>query len=119
MSLRSRVRQLARRVESSPVGRAFRWVMVTPGDGPAITRDESGYATALRVPWSANQDPEAALTGEQRAAIRPGDRLIVICMPAGTDLGSQDNGQPHGIHPNGPDGRGDRTLARSGASAGA
>jgi hypothetical protein len=119
MSLKSRVQQLVKRLDLSAAGRDFRWVTVMPGDGLAITRDESGYATALRVPWSASEDPEAALTGEQRAAIRPGDRLIVICMPAGTDLGSQDNGQPHGIHPNGPDGRGDRTLARSGASAGA
>ena len=119
MSLRSRVRQLARRVESSPVGRDFRWVMVMPGDGPAITRDEPGYATALRVPWSASEDPEAALTGEQRAAIRPDDRLIVITMPAGTDSGPEDNAPSHGSLLSGQDGRGDRAAARSGALAGA
>jgi hypothetical protein len=80
MSLRSRVQQLERRVVPSAAGRGFRWVMVEPGNGPTIVRDESGFATALRVPQSAGEDPEAALTDEQRAAVRPGDRLIIICM---------------------------------------
>jgi hypothetical protein len=85
MSLRSRVEQLARRVGPPDAGRGSRWVMVEPGDGPAIVRDESGYALSLRVPRSAGRDPEAALTAEQRAAIRSGDRLIVVCMPDDPD----------------------------------
>ena len=60
-----------------------------------------------------------ALTAEQRAAIRPGDRLIVVCMPVGADPDPKDNAPPHGCHLNGLDGPGDRTLARSGALAGA
>jgi hypothetical protein len=117
MSLRSRVQLLARRVGPSSVGRGFRWVMIEPGDGPAIVRDESGYALSLRVPRSAGEDPEAALTAEQRAAIRPGDRLIVVCMPVGND--PEDNDPLNGIHLHGPKGRGDRTPDRSGALAGA
>jgi hypothetical protein len=119
MSLRWRVQQLARRVGPSAAGPGFRWVMVEPGDGPAIVRDELGYALSLRVPRSAGQDPEAALTSEQRSAIRPGDRLIVVCMPAGNDPGPAESDPPHGNQLNGPDDRGDRPPARSGALAGA
>jgi hypothetical protein len=94
MRLRSRVVLLARLVGPSAAGRGFRWVMVEPGDGPAIARDESGYASALRVPRAAGRDPEAALTAEQRAAIRSGDRLIVVCMPDDPD--PEDNDPPRG-----------------------
>ena len=65
MRLRARVERLVRQVGPPDPGRGSRWVLVEPGDGPAIVRDESGYAVSLRVPRSAAQDPEAALTAEQ------------------------------------------------------
>ena len=77
MSLKSRVQQLARRV---PVRRPFRrWVWIESGDGPAISYGLGG-GLRLRVPKTpANRrDPEAALTDEQRALIRPGDRRLII-----------------------------------------
>jgi hypothetical protein len=81
MSIRSRVGQMARQV-GPPPGPRRRFVMIEPGDGPAIV--EGRYMLSLRVPRSAWSDPEDALTDEQRSLIRPGDRRIIIgrtCEP--------------------------------------
>jgi hypothetical protein len=57
-------------------------VWIESADGPAISRDACG-GLWLKVPVTrANRrDPEAALTAEQIALIRPDDRRLVVRCP--------------------------------------
>jgi hypothetical protein len=77
--LRGRLSGLGRAVRARP----GRWVVVSPVKGPwgapgSIAPLASGLGPSMRVAAEFVGDPVAGLDRVQRAALRPGDRSIVV-----------------------------------------
>jgi hypothetical protein len=79
IALRGRPARLDLAIRARP----GRWIVVSPEEGPweapgSVAPLASGLGLSMRVATEYVADPVAGLDARQRAALRPGDRFVVV-----------------------------------------